>query len=489
MGRYFRRLLVVIGLWSLLSHTAQAATITVTTTADSGVGSLRQALVDAANGDTIGFAAALSGASITLSSGPLAVAKRVTIDGTTPGMAISLSGNQAQAILSISNSAFVTVTRLTLAHGKGNYGGAIFNGGTLTLNQVTVANNSALSGGAIYNVGTLTLLNSTISGNSAFSGGGIDNYGTLTLRHNTFSRNNATNTGGGLYNAGTLALYNTILADSNGGGDCHNANDPFFNLVGVIAANVGTLTEDGSCGAALSGDPKLAALALLNGRLVHLPATDSPALNAGDSTACLPFDQRQAPRPQGVGCDLGAVEVETALNSGNAVAQLSLSTGYGAIPQPCATVAEPGLPRHTITPTLQSNAGVTYRDLYFVVTELTYTTAQGDNTPILCNADGLAYGLTGGIGAKMTVVQQGTLADNRLVPNESFAPAFVVGLPIRARYRLFVNLYGAVTASNMTMAAHQAEQHQWLGQLGWEFDKTGTLLETSRHFFLPLVLR
>ena len=312
-GRQFWAYLgLALLLWLWLGPRAQAADLTVTSTADSGAGSLRQALADAMNGDTITFASALSGATITLSSAPLTVNKTVSINGAALPLALTLSGNNAKALFSVGSSGVLTLTRLTLANGNGNYGGALYNGGTLTLDRVTLTNNNALSGGAIYTVGTLTIRNSTLNGNRAFSGGAIDNYGALTIHNSTFSGNHANNTGGGLFNAGTLYLYNALLADSSSGGDCLNANDPFFGLVGVIAANVRTLTEDGSCGAALSGDPKLAALALSNGALVHEPTADSPALDAGDSATCLTVDQRGNARPQGAGCDLGAVEVSRA---------------------------------------------------------------------------------------------------------------------------------------------------------------------------------
>ena len=60
---------------------AQAATVTVTTTADTGAGSLRAAIAAAAAGDTIQFAAPLSGQSVLLTSGELAINKNITIDG------------------------------------------------------------------------------------------------------------------------------------------------------------------------------------------------------------------------------------------------------------------------------------------------------------------------------------------------------------------------------------------------------------------------
>src|SRR5947208_16843409 len=56
----------------------QADTITVTTTSDSGLGSLRQALADANIGDTINFTVT---GSIALTSDELAVDKSLQISG------------------------------------------------------------------------------------------------------------------------------------------------------------------------------------------------------------------------------------------------------------------------------------------------------------------------------------------------------------------------------------------------------------------------
>src|ERR1044071_2525667 len=57
------------------------ATLTVTTTADSGAGSLRDAIAAASNGDTIQFAAALNGQSVVLTSAELLINKNLTISG------------------------------------------------------------------------------------------------------------------------------------------------------------------------------------------------------------------------------------------------------------------------------------------------------------------------------------------------------------------------------------------------------------------------
>lgn len=344
--QWFPVLLIMMGLWSWLGQAqpSQAATTLVTNTNDSGAGSLRQTIADATANTVIGFAPALSGATIVLTSGPLALNTILTIDGSTLAVALTVSGNQTQGIFTLSNSSVITLTRLTLSNGKSNYGGAIYNGGTLTLDRVTLSANQSLNGGALYNVGSATILNSTLSGNSAYSGGGIDNYGQLTLKNSTLASNSAVNTGGALYNAGTLQLYNTILADSSGDLDCHNANDTFFNLFGVINANVHTLVEDGSCAAARSGDPKLAPLALMDGALIHQIASDSPAIDTGDSATCLAVDQRQVTRPQGGGCDVGAVEWTATTATPTATLTLT-PTPSTATPSPTPPTATP-----TITP-------------------------------------------------------------------------------------------------------------------------------------------
>lgn len=344
-------LLMTWGLWALVGQPqpSQAATLLVTNVNDSGAGSLRQTIADAKPHDIIAFAAAVSGSTIVLTSGPIVLNMPLTIDGSMLAMVPTISGNQAKGIFSLSNSSVITLTRLTLSNGKSNYGGAIYNGGTLILNQVTLFDNDALNGGALYNVGSATLLNSTVSGNSAYSGGGIDNYGQLILKNSTLAGNSAVNTGGALFNAGVLQLYNTILADSSGDVDCHNADDPFFGLFGVINANVRSLAEDGSCATAFRGDPQLDPVALVDGVLVQPLAAASPAIDAGDAAACLPVDQRLAARPQGNGCDLGAVERIT--NPPAPTPTLTPRPTATATPTPSPTTTiDPNSPTATPTP-------------------------------------------------------------------------------------------------------------------------------------------
>ena len=98
-GRYTIRVCILVWLALHLSFPTQtlAATITVTNTNDNGPGSLRQALRDAHDGDTINFAVT---GTLTLTSGGLPVNKSLTISG--PGKdQLSIDGNQASLVFGI----------------------------------------------------------------------------------------------------------------------------------------------------------------------------------------------------------------------------------------------------------------------------------------------------------------------------------------------------------------------------------------------------
>lgn len=67
-------------------------TIIVTNTNNSGTGSLRQAILDSSNGDTIIFAPSLAGQTIRLQS-TLTVDKNITIDASALSEKVILSGD------------------------------------------------------------------------------------------------------------------------------------------------------------------------------------------------------------------------------------------------------------------------------------------------------------------------------------------------------------------------------------------------------------
>ena len=231
------------------------STLTVTSTSDSGSGSLRAEIAAAQSGDTIVFSPTLSSSSssnphhggttstpatITLTSGELDLTKNLTIQGPGAGqLTISGAGSTSTTqhgqktstmtrsrVFEIAQNATVTLSGLTISKGDGlassasvapgdNYGGGILNHGTLTVSSCTVSGNSATYGGSIYNAGgTVTVSTSTLSGNMASEGGGIYNGGgTVAVSGSTLLGNQAED-GGAIFNDATLMVSGCTVSDN-----------------------------------------------------------------------------------------------------------------------------------------------------------------------------------------------------------------------------------------------------------------------------------
>ena len=215
---------------ALLAAPAQAAT--VTTTADSGPGSLRDAIATAAVGETIDFTVL---GTITLTSGELQIGKDLTILG--PGadnLTIQRSTANGTPDFRIFNlqSGIGTISGLTVKNGRAAVGGGINNDSTFTLRDCVIIGNAATnSGGGINNLSSLALTNCVIRGNSVSGGaagglgGGLNNDGTLTATSCTVSSNSASGAGGtsslggGINNFGTMALTNSVINNNSATGD------------------------------------------------------------------------------------------------------------------------------------------------------------------------------------------------------------------------------------------------------------------------------
>jgi hypothetical protein len=328
-----------------LTIPAHATTIIVTNTNDNGPGSLRQALADANDGDTID-ATAIAGV-ISLTTGQLLVDKSVTINGAGAGL-LAVDGNATSSAFQIGTGETVTISDLTIRNGhsgsrgggidneggstvnitnctvSGNtagggeisgFGGGIFNSGTLTIVNSTVSGNATVGisggGGGIVNNGTLTIVNSTVSGNTATQGAGINNGGdaaTVTITNSTFSGNAASAYGGACFNAATLQIVNSTFSDNSadffGGGILligpleigntilnrgnSGANIDSFGEVTVTSLGYNLSSDD--AGGHLTGpgdqintDPVLGALEDNGGpTFTHALLPGSPAINAGN---------------------------------------------------------------------------------------------------------------------------------------------------------------------------------------------------------------
>ena len=286
----------------------------VTSTADSGAGTLREAIANVCSGTTITFNIAGPGPhTITLTSGELAVAKNMTIKNNS-GESVTVSGNNLSRVFNINSGFSATIIGLTISGGNAANGGGVSNNGTLTVINSTLSGNTATSdGGGISSSATatsLTLINTTISGNTANGfGGGVDVLaGTATIINTTITNNHGDNDNtagggaGGLRNqGGTVTLHNTIVAGNFSGSGTSVTNDvqgalqatSSNNLIGD-GTNMTGITHGvngnqvGTSGSPIN--PQLGALGSNGGTTqTHALLANSPAVEAG-SNAALPAD-------------------------------------------------------------------------------------------------------------------------------------------------------------------------------------------------------
>jgi hypothetical protein len=321
-GRRFRRLLVIVACLAGAS-VGRSATCVVTSTSDDGTntGSLRHCVQHAASGDTINFASALNGQTITVASA-LDIGTNLTIAG--PGAnLLTISGGSAVQVFTITRTpgSTVTISGLTIEGGKGDWGGGVHNERTLILRDCVFSHNHAYYGGAVYNQGTVTASNCTFSDNAAdqdnSEGGGVfndggtavtiirnctfshntatrggaaiwsysvaDAVGPVTISGSTFSGNTAGGQGTGIFSGGTLTMSTSILAGDKcvtDGGAC-----PKTGVDGNVVTTASGLTPLGNYGGPMQ------TMLPLPGNAAICAASLSTPLPADGST-----DQRGFPR-------------------------------------------------------------------------------------------------------------------------------------------------------------------------------------------------
>jgi hypothetical protein len=182
---------------------------------------------------------------------------------------------------------------------------------------------SARGGGGLSNASSLTLTNTTVSRNRAHGpGAGIWNGPTadLTLTSSTVVENVADSPGsaGGIHNdGGVVNLTASLVADNrneSGTSDCMSNPAPTSGGYNLIGDGTGCSwpadPTDLTGTAANPQDPRLRPL-MDNGGPVetHGVLAGSPAIDAIPAASCVvSTDARGVPRPQGAGCDIGALE-------------------------------------------------------------------------------------------------------------------------------------------------------------------------------------
>ncbi|MHA6786332.1 Ig-like domain-containing protein [Pseudomonas bijieensis] len=197
------------------------ATWTATNNLNSGVGSLRAALVSAQNGDIVTFN---TGMTVALTQ-VLDVNRNVTIDGdlNNDNVAdVTLDGQYRTQIINVTAGTTATLDGLVITRGMtaGNGG----NGGDDAL---------VAKGGGIYNAGTLTLRNVTVTANAASGGGG---GGGVTPQYAGGGGG-----GGGAITGGTGGKGGDTLnaTGSNGSAGQGGAGGGFFNMGGRGGSSTG----------------------------------------------------------------------------------------------------------------------------------------------------------------------------------------------------------------------------------------------------------
>jgi hypothetical protein len=233
------------------------ATLTVTSLADAGAGTLRDAIATSnTNGedDTIMFDASVAGGTISLTTGELTIGE-LGQETTLVGSGETIDAGGLSRVINVNDgdgyaqSTTVSLSNLTVTGGAapaGYAGGGIQSGEILTVDNVTITGNEGEFGAGIANGnGILNMTNSMVTSNSAaFNGGGVYAAGTIhetTITNTTISGNTSGSTNSGAY-------------ISTGAGV--RVSDGTFNLVdstvsGNSADTAGTLYDYGGYGGGL----------------------------------------------------------------------------------------------------------------------------------------------------------------------------------------------------------------------------------------------
>lgn len=248
---------------------ARAALIIVTNTNDSGPGSLRQAIADAAPQTGIIIDNSLAGQTINLQTA-LIVDKQMSIEGPgAPAARVKLTTQGRDSIMII--SALTNIHDLDFNNGAAENGGAIQITNYTQLSNTTISNSHASGdGGGIWvaphasfilddalvldntaggdgagifagDTSVIDMSNVNFTGNNATGrGGGIfaDTVSTVEVQSGSVIGNVAAS-GGGIYSDGNIGYYGTIAsngATADGGGIYLNSG--LFNLnLGTLGSN------------------------------------------------------------------------------------------------------------------------------------------------------------------------------------------------------------------------------------------------------------
>lgn len=254
--------------------TANAANQVVTSNSDSGAGTLRQAIADVGDGETITFNLSSGNETITLSSAFGTIwDKSVTINGdNTAGSGTNVTVQVTTPKVSTYRVFYlrpdagktITLQNMNIQGGATSDGGGAIKiescSGDVVIDNCTISNSKSTRGAGIdaWGMGNLTVSNSTFSGNeitdTTYGGGGIfaRSVTSLTVTSSTFDSNTGTGNGGGIYTFDeTITVDKCSFTNNNiqrSGGGIYMDGDNALAASNITNSTFANNTANGSAG-------------------------------------------------------------------------------------------------------------------------------------------------------------------------------------------------------------------------------------------------
>lgn len=252
-------------------------------------GAVRDAVAGATAGATVDLTA-LSGCTITLADGEIAIGvDDLTVQGPADA-SLTLSGNHASRVFHHTGHGLLTLDHLAITAGnytklydQGKYtvyrgtGGAVHSDGSVTLSGSTLTNSSVCHavgsaeynegfGGGVFAAGDVSVVRSTVSGNVACgtiaqaifivsyhggAGGGIYAGGNAYVSYSTISGNTAyAKGGGGVYGRGNVTIVHSAITGNDavqkGGGVSIRQGDGVPVDDGLVSVTIRASTISGN---------------------------------------------------------------------------------------------------------------------------------------------------------------------------------------------------------------------------------------------------
>ncbi|WP_154224642.1 right-handed parallel beta-helix repeat-containing protein [Marinicella rhabdoformis] len=300
--------------------------VIVTSSADSGQGTLREAVNQGFCGEAvISFQNAMT---ITLES-TINITQAVEING--DGLEVIIAGNGHQIFNVVNSNDALNISQLKLIGGAvSDEGAAIKNLGRLTVSQCEFLDNQGALDSVIHNQHIAEITDSVFAHHSVDLGVIVNtSNGQVTAENVTFYNNGRTQSiASAIHNDGLFQGSHLTISQHFGGAAILNMG--VLTLQNSLVSGLGTntlacdndkgnvtidhsLIESGNCGGDVFGNPGLLPLAYNGGvtQTVGL-SYDSAAIDSANDSTCANDDQRGVDRPQYGHCDVGAFEFDSA---------------------------------------------------------------------------------------------------------------------------------------------------------------------------------